>query len=64
VEVEAVCCMTRRVDRLHPKSVGNLVLVKHNSYHLYESSILPFDHPILLRSVGAENSCLIPYSSR
>jgi hypothetical protein len=41
-----VSCMTRRVDRLHPKSVGSLILIKHGSYHHYESSVLPFDHPI------------------
>jgi hypothetical protein len=52
VEVETVSCMTRRVDHLHSKSVGSLVLVKHGSCHLYESSISSYGHPILLRSIG------------
>jgi hypothetical protein len=44
--------MTLCVDRLRPKSVQGLVLIKHDSYHIYESSVLSFGHPILLRSIG------------
>jgi hypothetical protein len=52
VKIEMVCGMTRRIDRLRPKSVGSLVLIKHGSCHLNESHILSFYHPILLWSVG------------
>jgi hypothetical protein len=45
--------MTCHVDHHHPKLVQGLVFIKHGSCHLYESSILPFSHPILLRSIGA-----------
>jgi hypothetical protein len=54
VKIKTVCDMTYRVERLGPKLVGSLVLIKHGSCHLYESSILPFGHHILLRSVGGE----------
>jgi hypothetical protein len=49
-----VCGMTCCVDRLDPKPVESLVLVKHGSCHLYESYILTFGHPILMRSVGGK----------
>jgi hypothetical protein len=52
VKIEMVCGMTCRVDHLGRKLVGILVLIKHGSYHLYESSILSFGHLILLMSVG------------
>jgi hypothetical protein len=64
MKIETVCGMTCRIDRLHLKLVGSLVLIKHGSYHLYESSILSFGHLILLWSVGGENSYLMPSSSR
>jgi hypothetical protein len=51
VKIETVYGMTCRVERLDPKPIESLVLIKHDSYHLYESSILPFSHPILLSSV-------------
>jgi hypothetical protein len=51
MDVEAVSYMTCCVDRLHPKSVGSLALVKYDSYYLDESTILPFGHPSLLRSI-------------
>jgi hypothetical protein len=52
VKIETVYGMACRVDRLGPKPVGSFVLFKHGSCHLYESSILPFVHSILLESVG------------
>jgi hypothetical protein len=58
VEVKAVSYMTRHVDRLCPKPIRGLVLIKHGSYHLYESSILPFAHLILLRSVWGKKLIL------
>jgi hypothetical protein len=48
----------RHVDRLHPKPVRSLVLIKPGSYHLNESPILPFGHPILLWSVGGRKLML------
>jgi hypothetical protein len=54
VKIEIVCGMTRRVDRIGPKLVISLVLIKYGFCHLYESSIIPLDHPILLRSVGGQ----------
>jgi hypothetical protein len=54
VKIETIYGMTCRVDCLSPKLIGSLVLINHGSCHLYESSILPFDHPILLRSVGGQ----------
>jgi hypothetical protein len=50
--------MTRRVDRLRPKLVRGLVFTKHGSCHLYESTVLPFSHPILLRSIGSQKLML------
>jgi hypothetical protein len=58
VKIETVCGMTCRVDRLGPKLVRSLILVKHGSCHLYESFILSFGHPILLRSVGGQKLML------
>jgi hypothetical protein len=52
VKIETVCAMTCRVDRLGPKLVRNLILVKHDFCHLYKTSILSFGHRILLSSVG------------
>jgi hypothetical protein len=54
VKVEAVGCMTRCVNRLRPKPVRGLVLIKHGSRHLYKSVVLSFGHPILLRGVGSQ----------
>jgi hypothetical protein len=51
MEVDAVSCMIRRVDRLHPKPIQCLVFIKHGSCHLDENTVLPFGHPILLRSI-------------
>jgi hypothetical protein len=51
VKIEAVCGMTRCIDRLCLKPVRSLVLIKHGSCHLYKSPIFPFSDPILLCSV-------------
>jgi hypothetical protein len=58
VEVEAVSCMTRRVDRLRPKPIRCLVFIKHGSCHLDESMVLPFGHPILLMSIRGQKLML------
>jgi hypothetical protein len=50
--------MTCHIDRLHPKSVRGLVFIKHGSCHLYESSVPPFGHPILLRCIGGRKLML------
>jgi hypothetical protein len=43
--------MTSRVDSFGPKDVLSLVLVQYDFCHLNKSSILPFNHPVLLRGV-------------
>jgi hypothetical protein len=58
VKVDAVGCMTCRVDHLCPKPVRGLILINHDSYHLYKSAVLSFGYPILLRSVGSEKFML------
>jgi hypothetical protein len=58
VKIEMVYGMICHVDRLGSKLVRSLVLVKHGSCHLYESLILSFSHPILLRSVGGRKLML------
>jgi hypothetical protein len=50
--------MTCCIDRLRPKLVRGLVFIKHGSCHLYESLVLPFDHPIFLWSLGCEKHLL------
>jgi hypothetical protein len=64
VEIETVSGMTYCVDCLCPKLIRGLLFIKHSSCHLYESTILLFGHPILLRGIGAEISCLILSLSR
>jgi hypothetical protein len=48
VEVDAVSCMTRRVDHLRPKLVCGPVFIKHDSYHINESTVLHFGNPIFV----------------
>jgi hypothetical protein len=55
--------MTCRVDHLRLKPIRGLVFIKHASCHFDESTVLPFGHPILLRSIGDENLCLMSSSS-
>jgi hypothetical protein len=50
--------MTSHINRLQPKPVESHVLMKHGSYHLYESHILPFNYPILLWSAGGQKLML------
>jgi hypothetical protein len=58
MKVGTVCGMTSRVNRLGPKPIGTLVLIKHGSCHLYKSPIIPFGYPILLSSVGGRKLML------
>jgi hypothetical protein len=58
MEAETIGCMTPRVDRLRPKLVRGLVFIKHGSCHLYESMVLPFGYPILLRGIGSQKLIL------
>jgi hypothetical protein len=51
-------CITRCVDCLYLKPVRGLVFIKHGSCHLYESTVLPFGHPILLRGIGSQKLML------
>jgi hypothetical protein len=51
VKIEAIDDMASRVDSFGPKDVLSLVLVQHGSCHLNKSSILPLNHPILLRGI-------------
>jgi hypothetical protein len=54
VKVESVDGVAGGVNRLRPKPVQCLVLIKHGSCHIQKSSILPFHYTILLRCVGRE----------
>jgi hypothetical protein len=49
VKIEAVDGMSSRVDSFDPKDVLSLVLIQHSSFHLNKGSILPLNHPVLLR---------------
>jgi hypothetical protein len=51
VKIKAVDGMASRVDSFGPKDVLSLVLVQHGPCHLHKSSILPRNHPILLRGI-------------
>ena len=51
MEAETVDGVARGVDGFGPKDIRSLVLIKHGSCHLNESSILPLRHSILLWSV-------------
>jgi hypothetical protein len=52
VKIELVDGVAGGVNRLSPKSVRNLVLIKHGPRHVQSSSILPLHYTILLRCVG------------
>jgi hypothetical protein len=52
VKVEPVDGVTGDVNRLSPKPVWSLVLIKHGPRHVQYSSILPLHYTILLRYVG------------
>jgi hypothetical protein len=48
VKVESVDGVAGGVNRLCPKPIRCLVLIKHGPRHIQESSILPFYNTILL----------------
>jgi hypothetical protein len=52
VKVESVDGVASSVNRLHPKLIQSLVLIKHGPCHIQESSILSLHHTILLKCVG------------
>jgi hypothetical protein len=52
VKIKAVGGITCRVGCLHSKLVRCPVLIKHGSFYLYKSPVLPFGHPILSKSIG------------
>jgi hypothetical protein len=52
VKVESVDGVASGVNRLHPKPIRCLVLIKHGPCHIQESSILSLHNTILLRCVG------------
>jgi hypothetical protein len=58
MEVDAISCMTLRVDRLHLKPIQDLIFIKHGSCHLDESMVLHFGHPILLNSIRGQKLIL------
>jgi hypothetical protein len=51
VKVETVVGVAGDVNRLRPKLIRCLVLIKHGPCHIQESSILPLDNTILLRCI-------------
>jgi hypothetical protein len=52
MKVESVDGVAGGVNRLRPKLIRCLVLIKHGPCHIQESSILPLHYTILLRCVG------------
>jgi hypothetical protein len=48
VKVESVDGVASVVNRLHPKPIRCLVLIKHGPYHIQKSSILPIHNTILM----------------
>jgi hypothetical protein len=52
MKVESVDGVAGGVNRLRPKPIRCLVLIKHGSSHIQKSSILPLHYTILLRCVG------------
>jgi hypothetical protein len=52
VKVESVGGVASGVNRLRPKLIRSLVLIKHGRCHIQKSSILPLYYNILLRGVG------------
>jgi hypothetical protein len=52
MKVESVDGVASGVNRLCPKPIWCLVLIKHGSCHIQKSSILPLYYTILLRCVG------------
>jgi hypothetical protein len=52
VKVESVDGVASGVNCLRPKPIWCLVLIKHGTCHIKESSILPLHNTVLLRGVG------------
>jgi hypothetical protein len=52
VKVESVDGVASGVNRLRPKPIWCLILIKHGPRHIQESFILSFHNTILLRCVG------------
>jgi hypothetical protein len=52
MKVEWVDGVAIDVNRLRPKPIRCLVLIKHGPCHIQKSSILPLHNTILLRCVG------------
>jgi hypothetical protein len=53
MKVDPVYGVASRVHSLRPKSLGRLELSKHRPRHVYERTILPLYHTILLWCVGS-----------
>jgi hypothetical protein len=51
VKIETVDGVAGGVNRLCPKSIWCLVLIKHGPHHIQKSSILPLHNTVLLRCV-------------
>jgi hypothetical protein len=52
VKVESVDGVASGVNRLRPKPIRCLVLIKHGPRHIQESSFLSLHNTVLLRCVG------------
>ena len=52
MKVESVDGVVGGVNRLRPKPIRCLVLIKHGPCHIQKSPILPLHYTILLRCVG------------
>jgi hypothetical protein len=52
VKVDSVDGVASGVNRIRPKPIQSLVLIKHGPCHIQKSSILPLHYTILLRCVG------------
>ena len=52
MKVESVDGVASGVNRLRPKPIWSLVLIKHGPCHIQKSYILPLHYTILLRCVG------------
>jgi hypothetical protein len=58
VKVESVDGVASGVNRLRPKLIRCLVLIKNGPCHIQKSSILPLHYTILLRCVGRKELML------
>jgi hypothetical protein len=58
VKVESVDGVASGVNRLRPKPIWYLVLIKHGPCHIQESYILSLHNTVLLRCVGRRDLLL------